>query len=68
MRQAVSAPDLTHVGSRSTLASGVLANDPESMKRWIRDPQQVKPGTNMPSSTLSDPDLEALVAYLESLK
>jgi cytochrome c oxidase subunit 2 len=38
------------------------------MARWIRDPQGVKPGTNMPPNALSDADLNALVAYLGSLK
>jgi cytochrome c oxidase subunit 2 len=61
-------PDLTHVGSRLTLAAGTLANDAEAMKRWIRDPQQIKPGTNMPASSLAEADLTALVAWLGSLK
>jgi cytochrome c oxidase subunit 2 len=66
--QATTAPDLTHVGGRSTLASGVLNNDRASLKRWIADPQKIKPGTHMPASTLPEADLDALVAYLESLK
>ena len=61
-------PDLTHVAGRTTLASGVLPNNAEDLKRWIQNPQKIKPGTNMPSSTLPDADLNALVAYLESLK
>jgi cytochrome c oxidase subunit II len=35
---------------------------------WIRDPQKHKPGTNMPAVPLSQDDLDALVAYLGSLK
>jgi cytochrome c oxidase subunit 2 len=62
------APDLTHVGSRTTLAAGTLRNDAESMTRWIRNPQQIKPGVNMPASTLGDADLKALVAWLGSLQ
>jgi cytochrome c oxidase subunit 2 len=61
-------PDLTHVGSRSTLASLVLPNDPAAMSRWLRNPQQVKPGTLMPDLGLSDRDIRSLTAYLESLK
>jgi len=61
-------PDLTHVGGRSTLAAGMLRNTPQDLKRWIVDPQKIKPGTNMPSSTLPDADLDALVAWLGSLK
>jgi cytochrome c oxidase subunit 2 len=66
--QANAGPDLTHVGARTSLAAGTLANRPADLKRWIQDPQKIKPGANMPSSTLSDADLDALVAYLESLK
>jgi cytochrome c oxidase subunit 2 len=62
------APDLTHVGGRTTLAAGTLPNTAEDMKRWIRDPQKIKPGSNMPASTLTEPDLAALVAYLGSLQ
>ena len=61
-------PDLTHVGGRRTLAAGTLPNTPEEMRRWIRDPQSIKPGSNMPSSTLPEADLDVLVAYLESLR
>jgi cytochrome c oxidase subunit 2 len=66
--QATQAPDLTHVGGRRTLAAGTLANTPEEMRRWIQDPQKIKPGVNMPASTLPEPDLRALAAYLGSLK
>ena len=61
-------PDLTHVGSRRTLAAATLENTPENMRRWIEDPQEVKPGNLMPDTGLSDAQIEALVAYLESLK
>ena len=66
--QARNAPDLTHVASRQTLAAGTLKNTPENLSAWIRDPQSFKPGTNMPATTLSKEDLEAIVAYLEGLK
>ena len=65
---ALKAPDLTHVGSRTTLAAGTLPNTTEDMQRWIRDPQKIKPGSNMPASTLAEDDLRALAAYLGSLK
>jgi cytochrome c oxidase subunit II len=61
-------PNLTHIGSRTTIAAGVLKNDPDSLKRWITDPQEVKPGANMPGLLLPGPKLDALAAYLESLK
>jgi len=66
--QANFGPDLTHVGGRTTLAAGMLRNTPQDLKRWIRDPQKIKPGTSMPASTLPDADLDALVAWLGSLR
>jgi cytochrome c oxidase subunit 2 len=61
-------PDLTHFGSRRTLAAGVLANTPTNLRRWLKDPQEVKPQNKMPTVPLTDRQLDALVAYLESLK
>ncbi len=61
-------PDLTHVGNRKTIAAGILDNTPENMARWIRDPQSVKPGALMAKLELTDEQIEALVAYLQSLK
>jgi len=61
-------PDLTHVASRRTLAAGALENTPENLKAWLRDPDDFKPGSNMPNFKLSDDDVRALVAYLETQK
>jgi len=61
-------PDLTHFGGRTTLAAGVLQNTPANVAKWIEDPQAIKPGANMPPLLLPGPKLNALVAYLESLK
>jgi cytochrome c oxidase subunit 2 len=61
-------PDLTHVGGRRTIAAGVLKNTPENMRAWIADPQRYKPGSFMAQLTLSAGELDALVAYLESLE
>ncbi|CAN7214264.1 cytochrome c oxidase subunit II [Variovorax paradoxus] len=66
--QAVRGPNLTHLASRSTLAAGSLANTPEDLRRWIADPQQVKPGTYMPATRLSSEDMGALVGYLQTLR
>ena len=63
-----SGPDLTHVGARPTIGAGVLANDVARMRAWLADPQRYKPGALMPSVPLSDADLDALAAYLVSLK
>jgi len=61
-------PDLTHVGARATLGAGVLPSDVARIRAWIADPQQYKPGALMPRVPLSDPELDALAAYLVSLK
>ena len=61
-------PDLTHVGSRRTIAAGILENTPNNMERWLRDPAAVKPGVLMPTLSLDEDTIRILVAYLESLK
>jgi cytochrome c oxidase subunit 2 len=62
------APDLTHVASRLTLASGTLPNTPSHRRAWIRDPQQTKPGNQMPPNPLPDEEMIALGAYLDTLR
>jgi cytochrome c oxidase subunit 2 len=62
------APDLTHFGSRSTLAAGTLANNKGNLGGWIADPQGVKPGNHMATINLPSEDLQPLIDYLESLK
>lgn len=61
-------PDLTHVGSRLTLAARTLPNTEGALAGWIADPQGVKPGNEMPAVALPSEDLLALVAYLRSLE
>lgn len=65
-------PDLTHIGGRNTLVSGWLENTPENMRRWLRNPNEVKPENLMGSviklGTLKPDEIEALSAYLFSLK
>jgi cytochrome c oxidase subunit 2 len=61
-------PDLTHVAGRGTLGAGVLANDLPNMRAWLADPQHYKPGALMPRVPLSDSDLDALAAYMASLR
>ncbi|MEA2649619.1 MAG: cytochrome c oxidase subunit [Candidatus Binataceae bacterium] len=61
-------PDLTHFGSRGTLAGSILENTPKNVALWIRDPDSIKPGANMPTLGIDDQKLSDLVAYLESLK
>src|SRR5579883_1247326 len=61
-------PDLTHLMSRATLASGAAENTRENLRLWIQDPDALKPGSLMPSMKLTDNDLDALVNYLETLR
>jgi cytochrome c oxidase subunit 2 len=62
------APDLTHIASRSTIGAGSVPNTPGYLAGWIADPQHVKPGNHMPAAGLSGDELQAVLAYLESLK
>jgi len=62
-------PDLTHVGSRLTLAAGSLANDVANLHAWIVNAPSLKPGTRMPAlNQFTGPQLHDLVAYLEALR
>ncbi len=63
-------PNLTNIGERATVGAGVLPNDPQGqgLFRWVKNPQEVKPGAKMPALGLSDEQLKAIVAYLLSLK
>ena len=62
-------PDLTHVGSRHSLAAGILPNNIGTLAGWIADAQHIKPDNLMPSfNTFDGQSLRALAAYLESLK
>jgi cytochrome c oxidase subunit 2 len=62
------APDLTHVASRQRLAAGALPNEPSALAAWIADPQHIKPGAKMPAHALAPADMQALLAYLGSLR
>lgn len=62
------APDLTHLGSRRSIAADTLDLSHANLVAWISDPQGVKPGANMPRGKLPDSDREAVARYLESLK
>ncbi len=61
-------PDLTHLMSRDTIAAGAADNTAENLRTWIRDPSAIKPGNLMPAMQLDDRDLDALTAYLETLR
>jgi len=75
-------PNLTRIGSRHTIAAGLLENTPENLVAWITDPEQVKPGVQMPGAdhsvtyegqtfpplNLNEEQIRALAAYLSSMK
>lgn len=62
-------PDLTHVGSRTSLGAGILPNDAAHFRRWLAETATVKPGVLMPHfGMLPGHELDALAAYLESLQ
>jgi cytochrome c oxidase subunit 2 len=61
-------PDLTHLMSRDTIASGAAANTADNLRLWIQDPGLIKPGCKMPAMGLSDPELNAVTQYLETLR
>jgi cytochrome c oxidase subunit 2 len=61
------APDLTHLASRRRIAAASYPHTRGWLAGWILDPQTLKPGARMPANPMSGPDLEALLAYLETL-
>ncbi|HTW48794.1 MAG TPA: cytochrome c oxidase subunit II [Acidobacteriaceae bacterium] len=60
-------PDLTHLMSRDTIASGIVPNTPENLRAWVQNPNTFKPGVLMPAMQLSDQQIDELVAYLSTL-
>jgi cytochrome c oxidase subunit 2 len=61
-------PDLTHVASRRFIAAGTLANTPDGMAAWLADSQHAKPGNLMPSMRLTQTELQAVAAYMATLR
>ena len=62
------APNLTHFGRRTSMAGGMYDNTPKNVATWVRDPDKMKPGAQMPALGLTDEQASHLAAYLESLK
>ena len=61
-------PDLTHVASRQTIGAGILPNGHGYLAGWIMNSQTVKPGNEMPPMDLDSAQLQAILAYLDTLK
>ena len=71
------APNLTHFASRTTFAGAILDNTEENLRQWLKNPEEVKPGNRMARLAaafnnselrLSEDDIIALVAYLQTLE
>jgi cytochrome c oxidase subunit 2 len=76
-------PNLTHVGSRTTIAAGLYPNDARHLALWIKNARKMKPGVLMPTiglgeydpvlgttvkAGLTDQQIADIVAYLQALK
>jgi cytochrome c oxidase subunit 2 len=75
-------PNLTRLGSRTTIAAGMRENTVENLVEWITDPLAIKPGAQMPGANyeityegqtfpptnLNDEQIRALAAYLHSMR
>ena len=62
------APNLTHFAVRNVFAGAALKNNRENLTRWLANPAEIKPGTFMPNLELTESEINALIAYLETLK
>lgn len=67
-RKNTTGPDLTHVGSRTTIAALTLPNDVDNLAKWIKDPQSIKQGALMLNLGLTDQEARDVATYLFSLK
>ena len=77
-------PNLTHVGSRATIAGGLFPNDTKHLSLWIKNSRYMKPGvimptlgafqydpvtkTTVPKTGLTDQQIADIVAYMQALK
>lgn len=61
-------PDLTHLMSRDTIASGAAANTEDELRRWIGNPDSIKPGSKMPAMGLEKSQVDEVTAYLVTLQ
>lgn len=61
-------PDLTHLGSRRTLGAGIMEYSLGNEALWVIDSHAFKPGNQMPPMDLTDAELSALMAYIQTLE
>lgn len=67
-RTGTTGPDLTHFASRETIGAATVENSRDNLGQWILNPHEMKPGVRMPPTPLAPEELDALIAYLESLR
>jgi cytochrome c oxidase subunit 2 len=61
-------PNLGHLMSRDTIASGAAANTPANLRSWIQNPDAIKPGSLMPAMNLTDKELNEVTEYMLTLR
>ena len=72
-------PNLTGLGNKQTFASGIMDLNRENLRRWLKNPNDVKPGNRMSEQApvyqtpdgninLTEKEVSALIEYLLSLK
>ena len=73
----IKGPSLSHLAARGRIAAGLIENNKTNLRKWLVDPNAVKPGNIMyrdakvytePERKLTEAQVSALVAYLRSLK
>lgn len=62
-------PNLTHFAERDAFGGDTFQRTDDNLANWLRDAPGMKPGADMPSfkDQLSDDEVQALIAYLQSL-
>ncbi len=84
MSMGIVGPNLTHIGTRHTIAGALFANDTKHLTYWIKNARAMKPGSIMPTigkglydpimkntvtiGGLTDAEIADVVAYLQALK
>ena len=67
-------PDLTHIGARTTIGSGIIENTQQNLEQWIANSADIKPSSKMPpmlksaGGALGAEEIKAVAAYLSGLK
>ena len=56
-------PNLADLRDRTFLA-GMLPNTPDNLVMWIQNPQEIAPGTAMPSLGVTDSEARDIAAFL----